>query len=227
MTTQASYQLLSQLFGCTKEIRHRAEIENKYSHLTPLLSMPKGSEAKVPILEAMLSNLWHFDDTYLFWAEGLEALVNGKVMPRDTKIVIDLSHSQRVLLNTNDAIKYRWIESYCLGQGKEVVNMFGDAHKWILKIKPSNRRSLVYCNGACTKAQLPSLANHLKLVLPNSLIIMVILDLYRQERRWKRRSILSQFGDCIEDFLLAFTNNCQHNVKFIHYGDNRYLAIIQ
>ena len=226
MTIQTSYQLLSQLFGDTKEIRYRAEVENKYRHLTPLLNMPKGSELKVPILESILSNFWHFDDTYLFWAEGLEAIVDGEIVPRDTKIVINLSHSQRILVNTNDAIKYKWIENHCISQGKEVVNMFGDAHKWILKIKPSNRRSLVYCNGACTKAQLPTLANHFKLVLPNSLIIMVVLDLYRQKKRWKQKSILSQFGNCIEDFLLTFTNNCQYNVKFIHYGNSRYLAII-
>jgi len=223
---ETSFKILNLVFGAGGAVQQRAMVEAK-PHFTPLLIMPEGSETKMPLITKILSRMWHFDDLYLLYAEGLEAIVKGVgVVARDTKAVIDHSHPLRVFINTNDASKYKWIENYTVRLGIKAVNMFGNAERWVRKIKPSNNRSLVYINGAFVEAQTPELVNFIKGILPNSIIIMVIIDPYKSQATRNPKSLAYKYGRCMSEYIESFGNICNHRASFISYGYNRYLAIV-
>jgi hypothetical protein len=188
--------------------------------------MPVGSECKAPFLEHVVNKFGCFDDLYLFYSEGIEALVNDRVVARDTKVLIDSSHPLRVLFNTNDAIKYDWVERYTKQRKLNFIGMFGDAGKWIGNLEYSTARSLVYINGAFLKSQTPELANHIKSRLPNAIIIMVVIDPYKSHAKRNPRCGFFKYGTCFNDFINNFGRICQHRSYFVQYGTNRYLAFI-
>ena len=226
-TVDASLDILSLVFGKGNDVKERATMEATKPNFTPLLLMPKGSERKVWLLESLLSEMRHFDDLYLFYTEGLEAIVSGVgAMARDTKILIDRSHPLRIFLNTNDADKYEWVSKYIISRGIKLVNMFGKAEQWIPKIKPSTNRSLVFINGAFIKAQKPELVNFVKGLLPNSTIIMVVIDPYKSRASLNPKSIAHKYGHCMQDFLSMFHRECEYKAKFFSYGIKQYLAVV-
>lgn len=221
-----SFQILNLVFGGGEMVEQRALMETRQD-ITPLFVMPKGgSLVKAPILDSILSHMRHFDDLYLFYSEGLEAVVGNEVVARDTKVVIDSSHPLRVFLNTNDADKFDWVYRYIVERGIIPIQMFGDAEQWMSRLQPSTTRSLLYINGAFIKAQTPELANYLKSLLPYSTIIMVVIDPYKSRATRNPKSRAFSYGHNMTEYIESFNRLCRYKTTFIPYGVNRYLAVI-
>jgi branched-subunit amino acid transport protein AzlD len=76
------------------------------------------------------------------------------------------------------------------------------------------------------KAQTPELVNLLRGLLPNSVIVMVVIDPYKSQAIRNPKSIAHKYGQCMEDYLRVFGKTCEYKATFIPYGTNRYLAVV-
>ncbi len=204
------------------EFRHSSETR------TSLFIMPKDSWMKAAVLERiLLTHKRKFQETYLLYSEALRAWLMDGWVDRDTKIILDKVRADKVFLNTIDHYKYDIVRDYI--KDAEVVDWFGDAWKILGRLTTSGVPRLFYINGAFYRTQRPELINWIKKRSPNSLVIMVMLNLYefsRQRNMEAHRDELSLLGVNPDKYYnfdtikRAFVKHCKYPVQFYHYDSS-------
>ena len=204
------------------------EISARWHHAseqyTSLFTMPKDSWMKAAKLAMIVPTLPEFDEAYLFYSEALTAWIEDGWVDRDTKIIIDNLRVSKYFLNTNDKDKYRIVSKYIK---QPVVNWYGDAPKYINGLKFGKAHRFFYINGAFYHSQRPALVNQIKELSPNSVVIMVLLNLYNYGRQrnmdahWNELEswgIKKYYGfECVQE---AFTKLCNYPVNFYRYDQD-------
>jgi len=194
---------------------------------TSLFEMPKDSWMKSANIERILLNNREFLEVYLLYTEALRAWVIDGWVDRDTKVIIDNVITDKIFLNTIDPDKFRIVKNYIKAKGIEVVNWFGDARKQLKKLTKSESSRLFYINGAFYHSQRPELVNEIKKKSPNSVIIMVMVNLYEYGRQRNMDAHYAELRSLginphkfygFENIKEAFIKRCEYPVKFYHYN---------
>jgi hypothetical protein len=109
-----------------------------------------------------------------------------------------------------------------------VVDWFGDARKQIEKLTYSESSRLFYINGAFYHSQRPELLNEIKDRSPNSVIIMVLLNLYEHSRQRNMEAHYAELKSLginphkfynFDTIKAAFAHRCKYPVRFYSYNE--------
>jgi len=161
----------------TKEIVKIAERESTFNNNEGGSGdvLPKNSSKKYKIVDDILKA-----DTYefaiLLFAEGLYRIdENGNEVESETKRIID--KVPNIMVCGNETIKLMDMQEYGEKNNKKVVVKNEDVMSVCKGLKPSNKKGIIYVNGAGLYSQRPEFINYLKSIYPNSTVAVVVLDL--------------------------------------------------
>ena len=199
-------------------------------------SLPKNSENKYPIIDELLKDNYEF--AFIGFAESLQRKVGDVYMDSETKRIID-SGIKQIAINGMELDKVSEAEDYAKSKGCEVITYIEDILGTIQKLEPSNRKGLIYLNGAFLWSWRPKFIQTFKELYPNSTIAFVIIDEFSgyspvslTDRTKELVTIFAirkytYFGEVIHSFKEQMSNyDCEFK-KYAEVPQQKYIGIIK